>query len=75
MISNRGTEVWPDGSAYTDCVNHYRLRFESASATNQSHIVALIGAVASRFTICGAEWLRDIDGKHGYSPARGQSAN
>ncbi len=74
-ISNRGTQVWPTGSAYTDCVNHYRVRFESASATNQPRILALIGAVASRFTLCGTEWLREIDGERGYSLAQGQSAN
>ena len=28
MISNRGTQVWPKGSVLTQCVNHYRCRFE-----------------------------------------------
>jgi isocitrate dehydrogenase len=28
MISNRGTQVWPTGSIYTELVNEYRVRFE-----------------------------------------------
>ena len=28
MLSNRGTQVWPTGSLFTECVNHYRARFE-----------------------------------------------
>ncbi len=28
-ISNRGTQVWPTGSVYTNLVNQYNVRFES----------------------------------------------
>jgi isocitrate dehydrogenase len=28
MLSNRGTQVWPTGSVFTECINHYRARFE-----------------------------------------------
>jgi hypothetical protein len=28
LISNRGTQVWPTGSVYTECVDYYRVRFE-----------------------------------------------
>ncbi len=28
-ISNRGTQVWPTGSVYTNLVNVYNVRFES----------------------------------------------
>ncbi len=73
MISNRGTQVSPVGSAYTDCVNHYRARFETEGAVSQHEIVSQLGAVAERFQLCGAEWLREIDGATGYSLAQGQS--
>ena len=72
MISNRGTQVWPTGSAYTDCVNHYRVRFESETPVAQSALVALLDAVGERFPLCGAEWLRRIDGRRAYSLAQGQ---
>jgi isocitrate dehydrogenase len=72
MISNRGTQVTPVGSAYTDCVNHYRARFETETPVSQHEIVSQLGAVGERFRLCGAEWLREIDGKQGYSLAQGQ---
>lgn len=74
MISNRGTQVWPTGSAFTDCVNHYRCRFESSRAVDQAALLALLGEVGERFPICSAEWLRVIDGQRAYSLAQGQGA-
>lgn len=73
MISNRGTQVWPTGSSFTDCVNHYRLRFESDRPVAQTALITLLADVAERFTICSAEWLKIIDGKRAYSLAQGQS--
>jgi len=73
MISNRGTQVWPTGSAWTDCVNHYRARFESDDPIGQEPVVSAVGAVAERFPLCGAEVLREIDGKPGFSLAQGQA--
>lgn len=74
MISNRGTQVWPTGSAYTDCINHYRVRFESREFATQAALVALLGAIAERFPLCGCEWLRELDGVRGYSLAQGQGS-
>jgi isocitrate dehydrogenase len=73
MLSNRGTQVWPTGSNFTDCVNHYRARFENATPADQATIVATIGAVAEHFALCGAEVLREIDGEPGFSLAQGQA--
>jgi len=73
MISNRGTQVWPTGSTFTDCVNHYRVRFEAARPVPQQQLVALIGQVADRFPLCSAEWLREVDGRPAYSLAQGQA--
>jgi isocitrate dehydrogenase len=72
MISNRGTQVSPVASPFTDCVNHYRARFETEGPVSQHEIVAQLGAVGERFRLCGAEWLREIDGAQGYSLAQGQ---
>jgi isocitrate dehydrogenase len=73
MISNRGTQVAPTGSAYTDCVNHYCARFETHQAVSQELIMSQLAAVGERFRLCGADWLREIDGKQGYSLAQAQS--
>ncbi|MGB5704364.1 MAG: isocitrate/isopropylmalate family dehydrogenase [Polyangiales bacterium] len=70
MISNRGSQVSPLGSAYTDCVNHYRARFETERPVSQHEIVSQLSAVGECFRLCGAEWLREIDGAQGYSTAR-----
>src|SRR5215475_242312 len=42
-ISNRGTQVWPTGSVYTNLVNQYNIRFESIddSLLNQQDIIGL----------------------------------
>ncbi len=73
MISNRGTQVWPTGSTFTDCVNHYRVRFETPGDASQDTILGVLGAVSKRFPLCGAEWLREIDGQVAYSLAQGQA--
>lgn len=72
MISNRGTQVWPTGSPHTDCVNHYRARFESEQPLDQRALIALLERVADVFPICSSEWLREIGGMRGYSLAQGQ---
>lgn len=73
MISNRGTQVWPTGSVYTDCINHYRVRFESAQSVSQRELVDVLSRVGERFELCGAEWLRELGGERAYSLAQGQS--
>jgi isocitrate dehydrogenase len=65
--------VAPTGSAYTDCVNHYCARFETHQAVSQELIMSQLAAVGERFRLCGAEWLRELDGKQGYSLAQAQS--
>ncbi len=72
MISNRGTQVWPTGSVFTDCINHYRCRFEAKDGTDQATLCKLLEKAAEQFPLCGCEWLRQIDGKRGFSLAQGQ---
>ncbi|MCC6320455.1 MAG: isocitrate dehydrogenase [Phycisphaerales bacterium] len=77
LISNRGTQVWPTGSVYTECVDYYRVRFElkdgvAAGTIGQSRTVALMDKIAEKFTVCGYELLRLFDGVKGYSMAQGQ---
>jgi isocitrate dehydrogenase len=73
-ISNRGTQVWPTGSFYTNCVNQYRARFEAAEgvALSANDIFELCKTVSGQVRICSAEMLLEIDGKKAYSLAQGQ---
>lgn len=48
LVSNRGTQVWPTGSVYTECVVYYPVRFELCEGVNWGSIgerrtVALTG--------------------------------
>jgi isocitrate dehydrogenase len=77
LISNRGTQVWPTGSVYTECTDYYRVRFElkdgvAAGTFGQSRCVALMDKIAEKFTVCSYELLRIFDGVKGYSLAQGQ---
>ncbi|MGH7132771.1 MAG: NADP-dependent isocitrate dehydrogenase, partial [Phycisphaerales bacterium] len=75
MISNRGTQVWPTGSVYTECVDYYRVRFESRKpsvALEQTACLFLLNAVAAKHLVAEYELLRLFDGVKGYSLAQGQ---
>jgi isocitrate dehydrogenase len=73
-ISNRGTQVWPTGSKYTNLVNQYNLRFEGLNeqALNQLDIIGLYVSLCADFKICSLELLNMWDNKRGYSLAQGQ---
>jgi isocitrate dehydrogenase len=77
LISNRGTQVWPTGSVYTECVDYCRVRFElrehvTPGSIAQDRCIALLDRVAQTFTVCSYELLRTFDGIKGYSMAQGQ---
>jgi isocitrate dehydrogenase len=77
LISNRGTQVWPTGSVYTECVDYYRVRFELRDGHRpgdfgQARCVALMDKIAEKFQVCSYELLRMFDGVRGYSLAQGQ---
>ncbi|HVZ57477.1 MAG TPA: NADP-dependent isocitrate dehydrogenase [Chitinophagaceae bacterium] len=73
-ISNRGTQVWPTGSVYTNLVNQYNVRFESLSdeALNQQDVIGLYVSMSGNFKICSHELLNRWGDKRGYSLAQGQ---
>jgi len=70
MISNRGTMVWPTGSAFTECVDHYRVRVEGIH--NQIEIFELLGRISADIYIPSHEVLRMYGDKPGFSLAQGQ---
>jgi isocitrate dehydrogenase len=73
-ISNRGTQVWPTGSVYTNLVNLYNVRFESldGSPLNQQDVLGLYVSLSGDFKICSSELLNMLGGKKAYSLAQGQ---
>ncbi|QXV64896.1 NADP-dependent isocitrate dehydrogenase [Mucilaginibacter achroorhodeus] len=74
MISNRGTQVWPTGSIYTELVNEYRIRVEKKDGgeISQKEILHIAGELSEDFKICSVEFLMKFDGKIGYTLAQGQ---
>lgn len=73
-ISNRGTQVWPTGSVYTNLVNQYNVRFESINdePLNQQDVIGLYVSMSGNFKICSFELLNRWGDKKAYSLAQGQ---
>jgi isocitrate dehydrogenase len=73
-ISNRGTQVWPTGSVYTNLVNIYNVRFESLDnePLNQQDVIGLYVSLSGNFKISSLELLNQWGDKKGYSLAQGQ---
>ena len=74
IISNRGTQVWPTGSVYTNLVNQFRLRFESKedNTVTQKDVINLYSSLSNDFQISSIETLNMWACKKGYSLAQGQ---
>lgn len=73
-ISNRGTQVWPTGSVYTNLVDLYNVRFEAADGeeVKQTDIVALYEKMTRFFDVATVEILQKHGGERAYSLAQGQ---
>ncbi|HWB25972.1 MAG TPA: isocitrate/isopropylmalate family dehydrogenase [Chitinophagaceae bacterium] len=73
-ISNRGTQVWPTGSVYTNLVNQYNVRFESIDdfPLTQQDVLGLYISLSGNFKICSSELLLMLGDKKAYSLAQGQ---
>jgi isocitrate dehydrogenase len=74
MISNRGTQVWPTGSIYTELVNEYRVRFEKKAGTvvSQKELLHIAADFSEDVKVCSVEFLMKFGGKIGYTLAQGQ---
>jgi len=73
-IANRGTQVWPSGSKFTNLVNTYNARFESIDGLplNQQDVIGLYVSLSGDFKICSLELLNMWGDKKAYSLAQGQ---
>ena len=74
LVSNRGTQVWPTGSVFTDCVNQYRVRVETAedTSTNEREMLSVALRAAEHIKVCSTEMLMRYRGAPAYSLAQGQ---
>jgi isocitrate dehydrogenase len=74
MISNRGTQVWPSGSIFTELTNQYRLRLEKNDGITIAtrDILNITANVSEVVRLCSLEMLMKFGGKLGYSLAQGQ---
>lgn len=77
LISNRGTQIWPTGSVFTECTDYFRARFElkpgiEPGRFGQAPVIALFDRIAERFSVSSFEMLRMYDGQPGFSLAQGQ---
>ncbi len=73
-VSNRGTQVWPKGSSFTNLVNQYACRFETIGdvPATQVDILELYKRLSKDFKICSTELLNTWGDKKAYSLAQGQ---
>ncbi len=77
MISNRGTQIWPSGSVYTDLVGCSRARFElregiQPGSLGQAPAISLLRKISEKFEVADYMPLKVYDGAKGYSLAQGQ---
>lgn len=73
-ITNRGTQVWPDGSVYTNLVDTYVVRIEKDTKAQIKKKKFMEQAIRlyDFLNISSIEMLLTIDGKRKYSLAQGQ---
>lgn len=73
MITNRGTQVWPRGSDFTRCVDHWRCRFTGTGSVSGRDVLETLNAIdAAGLDIIKTEGLFTFDGTPGYSRGQGQ---
>ena len=76
-ITNRGTQVWPVGSVFTDLVDTYVVRIEknTTEIIKKKKFMEQAIHLYDFLNISSIEMLITIDGKRKYSLAQGQKAN
>jgi len=75
LISARGTQVWPTGSLYTECVDHHRCRFErrdESAPVDPGACHDLLKTVGEHYHVVCYIPLKHFDGERGYLLAQGQ---
>jgi isocitrate dehydrogenase len=76
MMSNRGTQIYPDKGTIIDCNDQHRCRFLVRDAANGSLTDADVFALLPRLSAV-APWahiekLQEFDGQPSYTKAQGE---
>lgn len=76
-ITNRGTQVWPEGSVFTDLVDTYVVRIEknTTKIIKKKKFMEQAIHLYDFLNISSIEMLITIDGQRKYSLAQGQKTN
>jgi isocitrate dehydrogenase len=73
VISNRGTQVWPEASVYTDSIAHYCVRLVSTSPSDEKTILETCLKLAGEdLNIADIVFLKEWGDTKGFSLAQGQ---
>ncbi|MGZ5283488.1 MAG: NADP-dependent isocitrate dehydrogenase [Bacteroidia bacterium] len=75
IISNRGTQVWPEASIFTDSIAHYNLRLElkdDSATTTEREILESCLKLMDAMKVVNIEFLKSWGDLKGYSLAQGQ---
>lgn len=72
MISNRGTQVWPKGSVFTQCVNHYRCRLQAKTSVKETFLLDIVSNISKELRVCSVEMLLRLGGNEKFTMAQGQ---
>lgn len=75
MVSNRGTQVYPDRGTMIDCVDQYRCRFvlrDAGGELGDAPLLDLLNRVATKFRWMHVEKLQEFDGAPSFTKAQGE---
>lgn len=75
MISNRGTQVYPDKGTLIDCVDQYRCRFvlrDAAGNLSDNELITLLNKISPEHQWVHIEKLAEFDGQPGFTKAQGE---
>jgi isocitrate dehydrogenase len=73
LITNRGTKIWPEGTPDTNCVDHWRCRFQGTKGivTYTQILILLQRLTEAGVDIIQTQNLYTFDNKPGYSNVEG----
>lgn len=76
-ITNRGTQVWPEGSVFTDLVDTYVVRIEknTTAEVKKKRFMEQAIRMYDHLNVSSIEMLITINGERKYSLAQGQKIN
>jgi isocitrate dehydrogenase len=76
MVSNRGTVVWPSTGGSTNCVDHFRCRFQIVDEARwdaRTSVPDLLNRIGTDYRWMHVEKLEEIDGVPGFTRAQGEN--